>query len=54
MGREAGEAVIVQTQCAQPRHVPKPLPGEGREKVPVQSQLTQRLQGEVSFRYCQM
>lgn len=44
MGREAGQMVVVKTQGLEERHVPEPLPGEGREKVAIQAQLPQHLE----------
>lgn len=44
MGWEAGQTVVVKTQSLEERHVPEPFPGEGCEKVPIQTQLSQGLQ----------
>lgn len=44
MSRKAGQMVVVETQSLELWHVPKPLPGEGCQKVPIQTQLSQSLQ----------
>lgn len=44
MGWEARQMVVVKTQSLEERHVPEPLPGEGCEEVPIQTQLSQGLQ----------
>lgn len=44
MGRKAGQIVVVETQSLEEGHVPEPLPGERRQEVPIQTQLSQGLQ----------
>lgn len=44
VGREAGQTVVVEPQSLETGHVPEPLPGEGRQEVSIQTQLSQGLQ----------
>lgn len=41
---QAGQAVVVETQSLELWHVPEPLPGEGCQEVPIQTQLSQGLE----------
>lgn len=44
VGREAGQAVVVESQCLKAGHVPKPFPGESCQEISIQTQLPQGLQ----------
>ena len=44
MSRKTGQTVVMEAQSLEARHVPQPLPGEGRQEVPIQTQLSQGLQ----------